>query len=267
MTIDERSDGLLRPASSPRGSRAFARMHCRRLGGRSADRNEHCIRRWRHNPQRLRARWMRSGRRGPLTAACLARGAERNQEFRGDALRSRRADRPWLLALGDVRYRSRRTRFGGRRRRRRRVECTPWRTARANRLWIERIRWPLSAARLQSAPLRIHGPSAGHRDGAGRCTRPRDPTSSRQSRDTSSPREASPDALGASAFVGDAIVVDGLVKRYGGLVAVGGISFAVEAGTIFGLLGRNGAGKTTTLETCVGLVRPRRGRTRARARP
>ena len=60
----------------------------------------------------------------------------------------------------------------------------------------------------------------------------------------------------------DAIVVDGLVKRYGGIVAVGGISFAVEAGTIFGLLGRNGAGKTTTLESCVGLVRPSSGTVR-----
>jgi ABC-2 type transport system ATP-binding protein len=59
-----------------------------------------------------------------------------------------------------------------------------------------------------------------------------------------------------------AIVVDGLVKRYGTVEAVAGISFSVEAGTIFGLLGRNGAGKTTTLETCVGLLRPTSGRVR-----
>ncbi len=49
-------------------------------------------------------------------------------------------------------------------------------------------------------------------------------------------------------------------KRYGDIVAVADISFVVERGTIFGLLGRNGAGKTTTLESCVGLVRPSSGR-------
>jgi ABC-2 type transport system ATP-binding protein len=50
-----------------------------------------------------------------------------------------------------------------------------------------------------------------------------------------------------------------LVKRYRAVEAVAGISFRVERGSIFGLLGRNGAGKTTTLESCVGLVRPTAG--------
>ena len=59
-----------------------------------------------------------------------------------------------------------------------------------------------------------------------------------------------------------AIAVRDLVKKYGDVEAVGGVSFEVETGTIFGLLGRNGAGKTTTLETCVGLTRPTSGEVR-----
>jgi len=62
--------------------------------------------------------------------------------------------------------------------------------------------------------------------------------------------------------VSDAIVVERLVKRYGELDAVAGISFSVPRGTVFGLLGRNGAGKTTTLECCIGLNRPTSGRVR-----
>lgn len=44
------------------------------------------------------------------------------------------------------------------------------------------------------------------------------------------------------------IKVSNLVKKYGDVEAVKGISFEVQAGEIFGLLGPNGAGKTTTLE-------------------
>ena len=49
------------------------------------------------------------------------------------------------------------------------------------------------------------------------------------------------------------VIVRDLSKRYGGIEAVRGVSFAIEAGEIFGLLGPNGAGKTTTLECLVGL--------------
>jgi ABC-2 type transport system ATP-binding protein len=59
-----------------------------------------------------------------------------------------------------------------------------------------------------------------------------------------------------------AISVRSLVKRFGDVVAVNGISFDVARGTIFGLLGRNGAGKTTTLETCIGLAAPTSGSVR-----
>ncbi|WP_197322096.1 ABC transporter ATP-binding protein [Saccharomonospora sp. NB11] len=51
------------------------------------------------------------------------------------------------------------------------------------------------------------------------------------------------------------IEVDDLVKRYGDHTAVNGVSFAVEQGEIFGILGRNGAGKTTTVECVEGLRR------------
>src|SRR5256714_15148922 len=52
---------------------------------------------------------------------------------------------------------------------------------------------------------------------------------------------------------GFAIVVDGLRKGYGSLVAADGISFRVKEREIFGLLGPNGAGKTTTVEILEGL--------------
>jgi ABC-2 type transport system ATP-binding protein len=50
----------------------------------------------------------------------------------------------------------------------------------------------------------------------------------------------------------DAVVVEGLHKRYGTVRAVRGVSFTVEHGEIFALLGRNGAGKTTTMEILEG---------------
>jgi ABC-2 type transport system ATP-binding protein len=60
----------------------------------------------------------------------------------------------------------------------------------------------------------------------------------------------------------DAIVVEDLVKYYGDVHALDGITFRVPTGNIFGLLGRNGAGKTTTLECCIGLNQPTSGRVR-----
>jgi ABC-2 type transport system ATP-binding protein len=55
------------------------------------------------------------------------------------------------------------------------------------------------------------------------------------------------------------IAVRDLVKRYGEVTAVDGISFDVAEGEIFGLLGPNGAGKTTTLEIMETLQRPTAG--------
>jgi len=49
------------------------------------------------------------------------------------------------------------------------------------------------------------------------------------------------------------IDVRDLVKRYGAVTAVDGITFSVDGGEIFGMLGPNGAGKTTTVEVMEGL--------------
>ncbi len=51
------------------------------------------------------------------------------------------------------------------------------------------------------------------------------------------------------------LVVKDLFKRYGDFQAVGGVSFEVADGEVFGLLGPNGAGKTSTVECVVGLRR------------
>ena len=56
------------------------------------------------------------------------------------------------------------------------------------------------------------------------------------------------------------IVVENLVKKFGTLTAVDGISFAVEPGEVFGFLGPNGAGKTTTILMLLGLTEPTSGK-------
>ena len=57
-----------------------------------------------------------------------------------------------------------------------------------------------------------------------------------------------------------AVLVDDLVVRFGELTAVGGVSFAVAPGEVFGLLGPNGAGKTTTIRVLTTLLAPTEGR-------
>jgi len=54
--------------------------------------------------------------------------------------------------------------------------------------------------------------------------------------------------------------VKGLKVAYGGINAVKGIDFTVEAGEMVTLIGANGAGKSTTLKALTGLVRPAAGR-------
>ncbi|HEY1502457.1 MAG TPA: ABC transporter ATP-binding protein [Acidobacteriaceae bacterium] len=49
--------------------------------------------------------------------------------------------------------------------------------------------------------------------------------------------------------------VDGVVKRFGAVTAVAGVSFEIQPGACFGLLGPNGAGKSTLIRSIVGRVR------------
>jgi len=63
-----------------------------------------------------------------------------------------------------------------------------------------------------------------------------------------------------------AISFDRVIKAYGGLRAVDGVSFTVDAGEMFGLIGPDGAGKTTTIRMACGLLRPDQGQIRVLGR-
>ena len=56
--------------------------------------------------------------------------------------------------------------------------------------------------------------------------------------------------------------VDGVLRRFGGLVAVNCVSFDVKAGEILGLIGPNGAGKTTMFNLITGALAANDGRIR-----
>jgi branched-chain amino acid transport system ATP-binding protein len=53
--------------------------------------------------------------------------------------------------------------------------------------------------------------------------------------------------------------IDHVTKHFNGVAAVGGVSFSVPAGAIFGLMGANGAGKTTIFSMIAGNERPTSG--------
>jgi ABC-2 type transport system ATP-binding protein len=58
----------------------------------------------------------------------------------------------------------------------------------------------------------------------------------------------------------NAVVVEGLVKRFGENTALGGVDLTVSEGTVLGLLGPNGAGKTTVVRILSTLLTPDAGR-------
>src|SRR5258707_5275150 len=65
----------------------------------------------------------------------------------------------------------------------------------------------------------------------------------------------------------NAIVVDGVTKRYGSHIAVDNLSFEVRAGEIFSMLGPNGAGKTSTIRMILDIIKPDAGTIQVLGRP
>src|SRR5690348_15074448 len=61
-------------------------------------------------------------------------------------------------------------------------------------------------------------------------------------------------------LMADLVQVEGLSKRFGGLLAVNGIDFTIPEGTIVSLIGPNGAGKTTFFNMLTGVYKPTAGR-------
>ncbi len=68
-----------------------------------------------------------------------------------------------------------------------------------------------------------------------------------------------PGKAGLGAVESPAVEVVGLVKQYGDLVALDGVSLDVPAGCVVAILGPNGAGKTSAVEICEGFRRPDAG--------
>ena len=66
-------------------------------------------------------------------------------------------------------------------------------------------------------------------------------------------------SVGSGAVTVTAVNIRNLVKTFGSLRAVDGLSLEVREGEIYGLLGPNGAGKTTTIRILMGLLKPDSG--------
>ncbi len=73
-----------------------------------------------------------------------------------------------------------------------------------------------------------------------------------------------PDAPAAAGLADPVLIVDHLTMRFGGLTAVGDVSFQVGRGNITALIGPNGAGKTTVFNCITGFYKPTEGMIRLR---
>src|SRR5437016_10380118 len=92
------------------------------------------------------------------------------------------------------------------------------------------------------------------------CSRPRD------SRPRDSEQFGSRWCLRRRGFLPGGRVLEAIAigKNYGGLPAVEGVSFRLEAGQVLGCLGPNGSGKSTTVKMLIGMLEPTRGQVRFR---
>jgi ABC-type glutathione transport system ATPase component len=80
-------------------------------------------------------------------------------------------------------------------------------------------------------------------------------------------RAAGAGTSGARTGGSDMLELKGLTRRYGDLVALDDLSFAVREGQMFGFVGPNGAGKTTAMRIVLGVLEPDTGEVRWRGRP
>jgi branched-chain amino acid transport system permease protein len=74
------------------------------------------------------------------------------------------------------------------------------------------------------------------------------------------PQPAALAELLAAARQAEALELEGVVLRFGGVTAIDGLDLSVLPGQVHGLIGPNGSGKTTTLNVISGYFRPQRGR-------
>ncbi|TWG23941.1 branched-chain amino acid transport system ATP-binding protein [Actinoplanes teichomyceticus] len=78
--------------------------------------------------------------------------------------------------------------------------------------------------------------------------------------DEPAPSGSAPESRPTPEAAGDVLLeMDDVTLRFGGVVALDGVSFALRKGEIFGLIGPNGAGKTTCFNAMTGVYRPTSG--------